>query len=261
VAGVGTVSVRTRVAPRRRQSGFTLLELLIAAALLAVLAVLSWRGLDSVLVARERIVASSDELRALTVAFAQMDEDLRRSWPVRLLRLPDPSIAFTVSGERAQARLELLREASTAGEPTRVQRVAYRLRAGVLERGFGTWTSPSMFAAAARADDAAAFVWQPVLAGVVAFEMDGWIAGRGWLPANALAGQLTGSGSAAQAGNQTGGGQPGGGQPGSGQPGNQPGNQPATGAQPSATQAVTGVQVVIRRADGGEIVRIFSVRD
>ena len=80
---------------RRRARGFTLIELLIAAALLAVLAVLAWRGLDSVLASRQRIVAASDELRSLTLAFAQLDEDLRRSWPVRLLKLQTPSITFT----------------------------------------------------------------------------------------------------------------------------------------------------------------------
>ena len=37
---------------RVRTGGFTLVELLVAAALMAVLAVLSWRGLDAVLDSR-----------------------------------------------------------------------------------------------------------------------------------------------------------------------------------------------------------------
>ena len=74
--------VAARRAPRHR--GFTLLELLIAIALMALLAVLGWRGLDSVLRSRERIAANSDDLRGLSVAFSQLDEDLRRSWVVRL---------------------------------------------------------------------------------------------------------------------------------------------------------------------------------
>ena len=79
---------RVRAGQRRGTGGFTLIELLIAATLLAVLALLSWRGLDTVLTSRNRIAKASDELRFLTIAFAQMDEDLRKSWPVRLLKLP-----------------------------------------------------------------------------------------------------------------------------------------------------------------------------
>jgi general secretion pathway protein J len=191
-----------------KQRGFTLIELLIAAALLAVLAVLAWRGLDTVLASRDRIVRASDELRSLTLAFAQLDEDLRRSWPVRLLRLQAPSIGFTVAGEQAAATLEVLRETTGAGEPTQLQRVAWRLRDGVLERGFGAWAPPATdgFAAPAAAatdtgvrGDAAAggLVWQPVLAGVASLEMQGFIAGQGWIAAEALAGQLRGPGTSA----------------------------------------------------------------
>ena len=64
---------------RRRSAGFTLIELLIATTLLAVLALLAWRGLDSVLTSRQRIVAASDELRSMTLAFAQLDDDLRKT--------------------------------------------------------------------------------------------------------------------------------------------------------------------------------------
>ncbi|MEI7447502.1 MAG: prepilin-type N-terminal cleavage/methylation domain-containing protein, partial [Burkholderiales bacterium] len=176
----------------RRARGFTLIELLIAAALLAVLAVLSWRGLDAVLNSRRQIVAASDELRALMVAFAQMDEDLRRSWPVRLLKLQQPSIGFSVSGEQAIATMEILRESTGSLEPTQLQRVAWRLRDGRIERGFGAWSPtpttgfdasvlaraasgletsrPGEAAAAASAADGG-LIWQPVLAGVAQFSL------------------------------------------------------------------------------------------
>ena len=62
--------------------GFTLIELLVAVALLAVLAILSWRGLDTVLQSRERLVTESNELRSLTLALAQLEEDLLQTWPV-----------------------------------------------------------------------------------------------------------------------------------------------------------------------------------
>ena len=59
-----------------RSRGFTLIELLVACALMAVLALLSWRGLDSILQTRARLIVASDELRSLTLAFSQMDEDV-----------------------------------------------------------------------------------------------------------------------------------------------------------------------------------------
>ena len=40
---------------RRRAGGFTLLELLIAVTLMSALALMSWRALDSLIDARERI--------------------------------------------------------------------------------------------------------------------------------------------------------------------------------------------------------------
>ena len=173
--------------PQRRFSGFTLIELLIATTLLAVLALLAWRGLDSVLTSRQRIVAASDELRSLTLAFAQLDDDLRKTWSVRLLRLPTPAINFSVSGEQPAATLLLLRESGRSAEPTQVQQVAWRLRNGVLERGFGAWSVPTVdggMGQAARRNNAPAdapgraaggldapaadgLVWQPILAGGV----------------------------------------------------------------------------------------------
>jgi len=251
---------------RSRIRGFTLIELLIAAALLAVLAVLSWRGLDSVLASRQRIVAASDELRSLTLAFAQLDEDLRRSWPVRLLRLPTPSITFAVAGEQAAASLQLLRETAGATEPTQVQRVAWRLRDGVLERGFGAWVAPSAAAVGAFGSVGAggpsgagsgsgsmagpgreqgqggqggegepgALVWQPVLGKVESLQMQGWITGQGWVAAEALAGQLRGA-DAQQA--------------------------PAAGTVVAVTPAVTGLLLRVVRTDGRVLQRVFPVKD
>jgi general secretion pathway protein J len=236
---------RRRSTARERGGGFTLIELLVAAALLAVLAVLSWRGLDAVLESRRRIVAASDELRSLTLAFSQLDEDLRRSWPVRLLKLPVPSIGFTVAGEQAATTLELLREATGAAEPTQLQRVAWRLREGVLERGFGAWTAPaadglaagasaSRAQAGAGADAAGAaggLIWQPILGGVSQLQMQGWIAPQGWIAAEALAGQLRGAGVGAG---------------------------PSTGG---ANPAVTGLLVRVVRSDGRVLQRILTVKD
>ena len=65
--GTGARKTLPRSRPAVRVAGgFTLIELLVAVALLAVLAILSWRGLDTVLQSRERLVTESNELRSLT---------------------------------------------------------------------------------------------------------------------------------------------------------------------------------------------------
>ena len=266
---------------RRRARGFTLIELLIAAALLAVLAVLSWRGLGAVLDSRRHIVAASDELRSLTLAFAQLDEDLRRSWPVRLLKLEVPSIAFTVAGEQAVATLEVLRETGAATDATQLQRVAWRLRDGVLERGFGAWTAPSSDGIAAStgrssggtgtasgtansADGAGGLIWQPVLVGVRSLQMQGWVQGQGWVAGEALAGQLRGAGSLTT-GTAVGGGSSGTGAATGATGTTGTAGSTGTGGAPAQTGgtavAVTGLIVRIVRTDGRVLQRILPVKD
>jgi general secretion pathway protein J len=171
--------------PARPQAGFTLIELLIAISLMAVLAVLGWRGLDSVLMSRERIVAASDSLRGLTVGFAQIDEDLRRAWPVRLLNLPVPVIGFVEQGTDGPPAMQLFRELPPGSGPSQVQRVVYRLRDGVFERGFLPWATPTAGVPSTIVEESV--TWQPLLSGVTRLQMRAWVAGQGWVPASGLA--------------------------------------------------------------------------
>jgi general secretion pathway protein J len=210
---------------RPAMRGFTLLEVLVAMALMAVLALLSWRGLDSVLDSRERLVSASDDLGALSLTFAQLEEDLRRSWSVRLLGLPLPAIAFVpaVPGEGAP-RLRLLREASAAVAPGSVQLVEWRLREERLERGFSPWGAASPGAAQAMP----AITWQPLMAGIRALELRAFLVGAGWVEAGALAGRPP---------------------------------MVAGTPQDPAPVPVTGVELVLIRADGSRVQRFFTVRD
>lgn len=172
---------------RPRTRGFTLIELLVAVALLAILAILSWRGLDSVLSTRSRLTERSDELRAMTVGFAQLDDDLRRSWPVRVLQLPYTTLGFSRLSPEAPLTMEMLREGGGALDVTRIERVSYRLRDGVLERGFGPMFDAAAEAGAGMAMSQLPLVWQPLLGGIAAVQFRGFIRNRGWIDGETLA--------------------------------------------------------------------------
>ncbi|MDX1668164.1 MAG: prepilin-type N-terminal cleavage/methylation domain-containing protein [Limnobacter sp.] len=58
--------------------GFTLLEVVIALAIVAVVALLSWQGLQEVLRMRDRLINVDDQLQTITAVFAQFEQDLSR---------------------------------------------------------------------------------------------------------------------------------------------------------------------------------------
>ncbi len=65
-----------------KQKGFTLIELLIAITLMAVLAGLSWRGLDSLMRSRDITQAQVDKTAVLQTVLAQWQADLNAVQPV-----------------------------------------------------------------------------------------------------------------------------------------------------------------------------------
>jgi general secretion pathway protein J len=66
----------------KSQRGFTLIELLIAITLMAVLAGLSWRGLDSLMRSRDITQAQVDKTAVLQTVLAQWQADLNALQPV-----------------------------------------------------------------------------------------------------------------------------------------------------------------------------------
>ncbi len=66
----------------KRQRGFTLIELLIAITLMAVLAGLSWRGLDSLMRSRDITQAQVDKTAVLQTVLAQWQADLNAVQPL-----------------------------------------------------------------------------------------------------------------------------------------------------------------------------------
>ncbi len=66
----------SRPQPLRRGKGFTLIELLIAISLMALMAALSWRGLDGMTRAQTQMRAHADQVLALQAGLAQWGVDL-----------------------------------------------------------------------------------------------------------------------------------------------------------------------------------------
>lgn len=123
----------------RRQLAFTLIELLVAMTIFAVLAVISYRTLDSLFKTREHLSVQSNRLRDVALLFARLENDFAAVIERRVrntdgqlddaLRLSpllpaanDASLAFTRTGF-----------GGSIGAMSGPQRIGYRLKDGTLE--------------------------------------------------------------------------------------------------------------------------------
>jgi general secretion pathway protein J len=115
-------TVRSERRGRRPQRGFTLIELLVAIAILAVIAVLSWRGLDQIIRGRELISSAMEDERVFAQMFDQMRIDARHA------ATDDETgqAAISVSGNV----LQIVRELNLPETAPRLQVVRYRVSEG-----------------------------------------------------------------------------------------------------------------------------------
>ena len=165
---------------KRSEQGFTLIEVMVAIMLMAVVSVIAWRGLDSVTRADQHLQASSEQTEVLLRALNQLQRDISLRAGVEL-NAPEPSknsaekldglAAVTVrSSDSKGFRLDIIRSAPVAGDG--LQRVRWWLK------------GDSLYRAAAPARDRyplpAAKDGVVVLSGVRDLQMRVWEADKGW---------------------------------------------------------------------------------
>ncbi len=117
--------------------GFTLLELLVALAVFAIMSIAAYSGLRNVLFTRAAVEAQSQRLAAVQLAIYRLEQDIEQAVP-RSIRdeYGDPQAAM-IGSELSDDRLTLTRSGwdNPLGQPrATLQRVAYRLWEGRLWR-------------------------------------------------------------------------------------------------------------------------------
>lgn len=159
-------------------SGFTLIELLVAISILAVVAVLGWRGLDGIVRARVALSANMEQTRRMQLTFAQLQSDCAHTATVAVLGDRQALAA-------SDGRLILRRTVDADNQPTLFEVVTYRIVNGALTRRESATTRDmvlldQMWAAATTDSDHS----PPVVlqADVAAMTMRVWV-DDGWMPA------------------------------------------------------------------------------
>lgn len=143
-----------------KQRGFTLIELLIAITLMAVLAGLSWRGLDSLMRSRDITQAQVDKTAVLQTVLAQWQADLNAvqsvpgiteagvQWDGRTLRLTRRATAWRPDG--ADAGLWVVAWTLRGNQWLRWQSPPVQTRAAMQQ----AWANAERWGQNASADDA-----------------------------------------------------------------------------------------------------------
>jgi general secretion pathway protein J len=171
--------------------GFTLVELLVAISILAIVAVLGWRGLDSIVRARASLTAQMETTRGMQLAFAQLQSDCEHITRSEVVN----GRPFLLTGT---GRITLVREVFTENQPSHLQVVAYRIVDGALIRRESNVTRDlaeldALWQASVSDTDTKGAV--ALQTGVAAMQVLVW-QNKGWrqavTPANLVAQQATG---------------------------------------------------------------------
>ena len=110
-----------------RNGGLTLIELLVAITVLAFIAVLGWRGLDSIVRARIALTEDLEKTRGMQLAFAQLQSDCAHLASTAIL---EDRLRLSIDA----GRLTMVRTVFADNQPSRLQVVTYAVRDGKLTR-------------------------------------------------------------------------------------------------------------------------------
>lgn len=110
-----------------KESGFTLIELLVAIAILAIIAVMGWSGLDSIIRARQTLNRELEQSRGTQISFVQLENDCAHLVSEALLPRRENLRAF-------DTQLILVRTVYEDNRAPQLQVVAYRMLDGVFTR-------------------------------------------------------------------------------------------------------------------------------
>jgi len=195
---------RARSLIRPDSAGFTLIEVMVAIALMAIVSILSWRGLDSVAKAGERIDASAADTEVVLRSVGQLSRDVLLRAPTGVLpRPPMPAgvnapVTLLPSSMTVDRRLDgtlvlgIVRAA--VGEHGNWQRVAWSVEEGVLRRRIGLAANVLPLPAVDAAVDPTRNPVADVMHDVQGLSLRAWVPQRGWvaLPAADVAVAATG---------------------------------------------------------------------
>ena len=160
--------------------GFTLVELLVAITVLAIVAVMGWRGLDGIVRSREQLTQNMEQTRGIQLTFAQLQSDLEQIADKQLLRQRQNLLADN-------SRLVFIRTVLTENAPSQLQVVSYQILDGVLSRRESAQTRDLVQLDAlwqAATGDTRAGVNVALQGGVAGMEVRVWEAGGWKLPQN-----------------------------------------------------------------------------
>jgi len=227
-----SLSRSARAASRpARNNGLTLIELLVAISILSFIAVLGWRGLDSIVRARVALTSDLEQTRGMQLAFAQLQSDCAHLASSTTITGMAPLVA-------EEGRLTLVRTVFADNQPSRLQVVAYRLKDNVLTRFESAATRDltelgALWQSAANDTDTSQAV--ALLSGVSALTMRLWVSGgTGWRTGAEIAQQ---AGTPVSAAN------------------------PQTGQSSGASLLLTGLEVAMKlQGRDGSLLKIFLLR-